>query len=439
MSLLEYLQTPTSSFIEATAESAWQSQKLELRDALYQRLPSERIAALLAQDRLRAEREITAVLEQLTIDVPYQNRGPIKRMSLIQEVLNLVVGLGPLEELLGDTSVTEIMVNGHNKVFFERAGRLFASELVFDDEQQLRMVIDRIVGPLGRRVDEQSPFVSARLPQGHRMNVVIPPLALDGPILTIRKFRDEVFTLPELTSMESMEVAIEQLLRWAVLARKNIAVSGGTGGGKTTLLNALSVEIPPSERIITIEDAAELRFAKHPHVVRLEARMKNIEGGGEVSIRDLVTNALRMRPDRIVVGECRGAEALDMLQAMNTGHDGSLTTLHANSPIDAISRLTMMVRYGMDLPVAVIEEQIAAALDLIVQIDRFGDGSRRVTQICGCRAVQGKVVLETFVTWDQMEKVYVWKTTPPWLEGTALIPAIDESEVATWRSSLRLN
>jgi pilus assembly protein CpaF len=439
VSLLEYLQAPGVTLCKDSAESDWQNQKLELRDALYQRLPSERIAALLAQDRLRAEREVTAVLEQLTLDAPYQNRGPIKRMALIQEVLNLVVGLGPLEELLSDPSITEIMVNGHNKVFFERGGQLFASEVIFDDEQQLRMVIDRIVGPLGRRVDEQSPFVSARLAQGHRVNVVIPPLALDGPILTIRKFRDEVFTLPELTAMESMEFAIEQLLRWAVLTRKNIAVSGGTGGGKTTLLNALSVEIPPSERIITIEDAAELRFAKHPHVVRLEARMKNIEGSGEVSIRDLVTNALRMRPDRIVVGECRGAEALDMLQAMNTGHDGSLTTLHANSPVDAISRLVMMVRYGMDLPVAVIEEQIAAALDLIVQIDRFGDGSRRVTQICSCQAVEGKATLEPLVVWNQAQRAYIWHATPTWLEGMELIPAVDESEVATWRSSLRLN
>jgi pilus assembly protein CpaF len=360
-------------------------------------------------------------------------------MSLIQEVLNLVVGLGPLEELLSDPSVTEIMVNGHDKVFYERSGQLFASELVFDDEQQLRMVIDRIVGPLGRRVDEQSPFVSARLPQGHRVNVVIPPLALDGPILTIRKFRDEVFTLPELVMMESMEGSIECLLRWAVLARKNIAVSGGTGGGKTTLLNALSVEIPPSERIITIEDAAELRFAKHPHVVRLEARMKNIEGNGEVSIRDLVTNALRMRPDRIVVGECRGAEALDMLQAMNTGHDGSLTTLHANSPVDAISRLVMMVRYGMDLPVEVIEEQIGSAIDLIVQIDRFADGSRRVTQVCGCRTDQGKVVLDALVNWDQAQQSYVWKSSPSWLQSAALLPMVDESEVVAWHSSLHLN
>ncbi|MDR3037198.1 MAG: CpaF family protein [Coriobacteriales bacterium] len=414
-------------------------QKLQLRDALYQRLPSERIATLLAYDKASAEREVTAVLEQLTLDLFSWTQGPEQRASLVQEVLNLVVGLGPLEELLVDCSVTEIMVNGHDRVFFERGGRLHTSKIVFDDEQQLRMVIDRIVGPLGRRVDEQSPLVSARLKQGHRVNVVIPPLALDGPVLTIRKFRDEIFTLGELVAREGMEARMAQLLRWAVLARKNIAVSGGTGGGKTTLLNALSVEIPPSERIITIEDAAELRFTTHPHVVRLETRMKNIEGSGEVSIRDLVVNALRMRPDRIVVGECRGAEALDMLQAMNTGHDGSLTTLHANSPADVISRLVMMVRYGMDLPVEVIEQQIGAALDLIVQIDRFADGVRRVTQICSCQAKGATVALETLVVWERSIGGYAWHEAPSWLDESLHLSAVDESEVESWRQSLALS
>jgi pilus assembly protein CpaF len=365
-------------------------------------------------------------------------QGLSQRAALVQEVLNLVVGLGPLEKLLADPSVTEIMVNGHDGVFFEREGRLYASEVVFDDEQQLRMVIDRIVGPLGRRVDEQSPLVSARLEQGHRVNVVIPPLSLDGPILTIRKFRDEIFTLGELVARGSMEDRIAPLLRWAVFGRKNIAVSGGTGSGKTTLLNALSVEIPPNERIITIEDAAELRFSTHPHVVRLEARMKNIEGTGEISIRDLVVNALRMRPDRIVVGECRGAEALDMLQAMNTGHDGSLTTLHANSPTDVISRLVMMARYGMDLPVEVIEEQIGAALDLIVQIDRFADGVRRITQLCDCQAVRGSIELTPLVIWDATAQTYVWRAVPPWLETLGRTCLVDESEVEAWRLSLQL-
>jgi pilus assembly protein CpaF len=437
VSLRDYLQTVQVASPQAVVDEERQRHKLDLRDALYQRLSSEHIALLMAQDRTRAEREVSAVLKQLTLDPRYQTREPSQRMALIQEVLNLVVGLGPLEELLGDPSVTEIMVNGHDRVFYEREGRLHASDVAFDDEQQLRMVIDRIVGPLGRRIDEQSPLVSARLKQGHRVNVVIPPLALDGPILTIRKFRDEIFTLDELVSRGSMEGRIACLLRWAVLGRKNIAVSGGTGSGKTTLLNALSVEIPPGERIITIEDAAELRFTTHPHVVRLEARMKNIEGSGEVSIRDLVVNALRMRPDRIVVGECRSAEALDMLQAMNTGHDGSLTTLHANSPGDVISRLVMMARYGMDLPVEVIEEQIGSALDLIVQIDRNPDGARRVMELCSCRVVEGAVELTSLVIWDRVARAYVWQALPPWLEELAHSPFIDRSEVEAWCPSLR--
>lgn len=439
MSLLEYLQKVPAYGQDDLEETERMQRKLRLRDALYQRLPSERIALLLAQDKTRAEREVSAVLEQLTLEGDWRFRGQQERSALILEVLNLVVGLGPLEELLSDPSVTEIMVNGHSRVFFEREGCLHESGIAFDDDEQLRFVIDRIVGPLGRRVDEQSPLVSARLAQGHRVNVVIPPLALDGPILTIRKFRDEVFTLSELVDKGSMDDHIARLLRWSVLARKNIAVSGGTGGGKTTLLNALSVEIPHSERIITIEDAAELRFTTHPHVVRLEARPKSIEGSGEVSIRDLVVNALRMRPDRIVVGECRGAEALDMLQAMNTGHDGSLTTLHANSPADVISRLVMMSRYGMDLPVGIIEEQIASALDLIVQIDRFTNGVRRVTQLCSCHSTGESISLETLAQWDMSSQTYLWKAVPDWLDTLVHNPFISAEEVRRWHLSLRFS
>ncbi|HBT94662.1 MAG TPA: CpaF family protein [Coriobacteriia bacterium] len=438
VSLLDYVQ-PVSTIENETGRNEKERLKTELRDALYRRLPSERIAGLLGVDREAAEREVAAALEQLSLDGSYRQLTFVERRTLVREVLNLIVGLGPLEELLNDASITEIMVNGPRNVFFERAGKISPSTVVFDDEQQLRMIIDRVVGPLGRRVDEQSPLVSARLEQGHRVNVVIPPLALDGPILTIRKFRKEVFTLDELVSMGSLDTALADLLRWSVKGRKNIAVSGGTGGGKTTLLNALSVEIPEDERIITIEDAAELRFSKHPHVVRLESRTKSIEGTSEVSIRDLVFNALRMRPDRIVVGECRGAEALDMLQAMNTGHDGSLTTLHANSPEDVIARLVMMCRYGMDLPVAVIEEQIGSALDIIVQIDRGVDGARRITRVCDCRSVAGEVRLTALVGWDAHRGCYEWEAVPEWLDALKLSPLIDAEEVTRWISCLRLH
>ena len=245
----------------------------------------------------------------------------------------------------------------------------------------MRSLVDRILGPLGRRIDEESPMVNARLSSGHRVHAIISPLSLDGTILTIRKFAEHVITLEEMATMNSLDEKLLKFLTWAVLMRKNIAVSGGTGSGKTTLLNALSCKISHRERVITIEDSAELRFLEHPHVIRLEARPRNAEGTGEVTIRDLVINALRMRPDRIVVGECRGAEALDMLQAMNTGHDGSLTTLHANSPKETISRLTTMVRYAAELPVDVIENYIASAIDLVVQTTRGVDGSRYISDV----------------------------------------------------------
>ncbi|MCL2136326.1 MAG: CpaF family protein [Coriobacteriia bacterium] len=408
MSLLQMLDQLGGTKSGSLDDEITAQMRYELRDGLYRQLPSSRIAELLRIDPARAKREVVAVLEQILGNATYQGLGTDKRNLLLQDVTDLVVGLGPIEELLRDDSVTEIMVNGPQKVFFEREGQLFSTGLCFADEDQLRSIVDRIVGPLGRRVDESNPMVSARLALGHRVNVVIPPLAPDGTVLTIRKFRDQVFTLDELTEIGSMDGQIAELLRQAVYDRQNIVVSGGTGSGKTTLLNALSVEIPSGERIITIEDSAELRFTSHPHVVRLEARMRSSENTGEVTIRDLVTNALRMRPDRIVVGECRGAEALDMLQAMNTGHDGSLTTLHANSPAEVMTRLVMMCRFGMELPVSVLNEQIASAFNLIVHLERHADGKRRVTQVCRYRSVAGENSLETLVVWSKEHMAYIW-------------------------------
>ena len=425
MSLRRYLEAvdPKSvSYLKHEAQP--RLRRSRLRDDLFERLPSERIAALLAEDPIRARREVLGVLEQVV-------RDPIAERDLIREVADMVLGLGPLEDLLADPSVTEIMVNGPDAVFYERAGKLYPCDVTFYDEQQVRMIIDRIVGPLGRRVDEQSPLVSARLPQGHRVNVVIPPLALNGPVLTIRKFPERIYSLDELIKLGSLDEQLASLLRWAVLCRCNIAVSGGTGSGKTTLLNALSIEIPHHERIITIEDAAELRFLEHPHVVRLEARPRNAEGSGEITIRDLVVNALRMRPDRIVVGECRGAEALDMLQAMNTGHDGSLTTLHANSPAEVIERLVMMARFCMDLPVPLIEEQIASAFDLVIQLDRQLDGTRRITSVCECRGTSS-VILGEIVQWDVDARCYKWLYTPGWLSSVAAQKVVNGEEVLRW-------
>jgi len=440
MSLQSYIRLLDPSREEAAEADGDSRRSHQMREALFERLPSERIAELLMENAPRARLEVLSVLKIVSQSNEFAFLDTKTRQLLVDDVANSVLGLGPLEQLLIQPEVTEIMVNGHRRLFFERSGRIYPSEVSFSDDQQLRMVIDRILGPLGRRVDEQSPLVSARLPEGHRVNVVIPPLSLDGPILTIRKFREEMYSLGELVELDSLDAAGAGFLRFAVLARKNIAVSGGTGSGKTTLLNALSLEIPAGERIITIEDAAELRFQKHPHVVRLESRAQNAEGTGEVSIRDLVINALRMRPDRIIVGECRGAEALDMLQAMNTGHDGSLTTLHANSPDEVAARLTMMARYAMDLPVAVIEEQIISALDLVVQVDRLPTGARRVTRICEVRAADVKGVrMENLSSWDAKRQCYLWHRIPPWLRELDGMEGISSKEVELWLESAGLS
>ena len=314
------------------------------------------------------------------------------RTRIAQEVADDILGYGPLEPLLRDPDVTEIMVNGSSQVYVERSGRLFPASAVFTDETHLRRTIDKIVGAIGRRVDESAPMVDARLPDGSRVNAVVPPIALDGSTLTIRKFSPDPFTVSDLVGFGTMTRSVADFLDACVRGRMNVLVSGGTGSGKTTTLNVLSSSIPDDERIITIEDAAELQLHQD-HVLRMESRLPNIEGKGQVTIRDLVRNALRMRPDRIVVGEVRDGAALDMLQAMNTGHDGSITTVHANTPRDALSRLeTMVLMAGIDLPVRAIREQVASAVDLIVHQARQKDGSRRITHVTEVVGMEGDIV-----------------------------------------------
>ncbi len=317
------------------------------------------------------------------------------RVQLFRDVLDDLIGYGPIQLLLEDPDITEVMVNGPKQVYIERKGRLIKSNVTFENDEHILKIIDRIVLPLGRRVDPDHPTVDARLPDGSRVNAVIPPVAIDGPNITIRKFSKERLTVDQLIQLGSMTSLMTELLKACVVARLNIVISGGTGSGKTTLLNVLSSFIPSEERIVTIEDAAELRLHQE-HIVRLESKTPNVDGSGIVTIRDLVRNALRMRPDRIVVGECRGGEALDMLQAMNTGHDGSLTTLHANTPRDALSRIeTLSLMSGLDLPIRVIREQIAAAVDLIVQITRLRDGNRKVTQVTEVAGMEGDTIVLT--------------------------------------------
>jgi pilus assembly protein CpaF len=315
------------------------------------------------------------------------------RSRLLDWVISDIMGFGPLEPLLQEPSITEVMVNGYDKVYVEKFGRIEESTVVFENEGHLMRIIDRIVAPLGRRVDESSPMVDARLPNGYRVNVIIPPLSLDGALLTIRKFSQTPFTAQDLLANGTITQQLMNFLDSCVQARINIVVSGGTGSGKTTMMNVVSAFIPEDERIITIEDIAELQL-KQAHVARLEKRPSNVEGKGEVPIRQLVINALRMRPDRIVVGEVRGGEALDMLQAMNTGHDGSMTTVHSNSPRDTLRRIeTMVMMAGMDLPLRAIREQVASAIDLVVHMERMKDGTRRVIKVTEVQGMEGDTIV----------------------------------------------
>jgi septum site-determining protein MinD len=358
--------------------------EMNLRDVDYRALKSGPEARDL---RLRAEQMIARLLDEEAPNV--SDKGA--RLTLARDILNEALGLGPLEYYLADDTVSEVMVNSAEDIYIERRGRLEKTPHSFTGEEQLRTIIERIVVEVGRRIDENSPMVDARLPDGSRVNAVIPPLTLDGSVLTIRKFSTTPLGIKDLIGFGSLSDQMAEFLRVCVLARKNMVISGGTGSGKTTLLNVLSGYIPGDDRIVTIEDSAELQLPQD-HVVRMETRPPNIEGEGAVTIRDLVRNSLRMRPDRIVVGECRGGEALDMLQAMNTGHDGSLTTVHANTPRDALARLeTMSLMAGIDLPSKAIRDQIVAAIDVIVQQERLRDGSRRVVAISELTGMEGNV------------------------------------------------
>ncbi|WP_322512036.1 CpaF family protein [Chloroflexus sp.] len=341
-----------------------------------------------AKVRKQVEEIFNAILDSESIVL-----SRTERQRLFESITADIIGLGPIEPLLADEEVSEIMVNGPKQVYIEKKGKLIKTDITFADDDHVMRIIDRIVAPLGRRVDESSPMVDARLKDGSRVNVVIRPLALNGPTITIRKFRKDKLTVQDLVRFGSMSQDMADFLAACVKARLNIVVAGGTGSGKTTLLNVLSSFIPEDERIITVENAAELQL-RQDHVVTLESRPPNVEGKGEVTIRDLVINCLRMRPERIIVGECRGGETLDMLQAMNTGHDGSMTTIHANTPRDAISRIeTMCLMAGMDLPARAIREQIASAIHVFVQQSRLKDGSRKVTQITEVAGMEGDVVV----------------------------------------------
>ena len=365
------------------------SMRARVQDSLFADLGNRIFDPTLDTDQL--QQVVIERLEELLVDsqIPL---SPTERKELVNQLTEDVLGYGPIQQFLEDPTVTEVMVNTTDHIYIERDGQIVATGRRFQTVEHVRRVIDRIVSDVGRRIDESSPMVDARLPDGSRVNAVVPPLAIDGPMLTIRKFSVVPYNVDDLIGFKTITPRLAGFLESCVRARVSVLVSGGTGSGKTTLLNVLSAFLPEAERIITIEDAAELQLSQR-HVIRLESRPPNIEGQGEVTIRDLVRNALRMRPDRIIVGEVRGAESLDMLQAMNTGHEGSLTTLHANSPRDALARLeTMVLMAGVDLPLQAIREQLASAIDLVVHVNRMSDGSRRVMQVCDVTGMEGSVV-----------------------------------------------
>ena len=383
----------TSQTAEAPADSAYQQVKKLIHQRIVEEMSPEeqRVLSAVHQDVGRVEMVINNYIQEVLEENPFAiGRGD--RSKLVSDIKDEMLGLGPLEVLRKDETITEIMINGPKQIFVEKLGKLTLSSVQFHDDDHLMNIIERILSPLGRRIDESSPLVDARLDDGSRVNIIIPPLSLVGPCVTIRKFSKKPLTVENLINFGTLSREMADFLKACVKARLNILVSGGTGSGKTTTLNVLSSFIPENERIVTIEDAAEIQLQQE-HVVTLESRPPNIEGKGAITIRDLVKNALRMRPDRIIVGEVRAGEALDMLQAMNTGHDGSLTTAHANTPRDALRRMeTMVLMAGFELPVRAIREQVASAIDLIIQQSRIKDGSRKITYITEIQGMEGDTV-----------------------------------------------
>ena len=385
--------TGFATSVDEAREASYQAIKSEIHTHIIDEMPDDlqRVINQSSSD----QKELRRIVEGICADAIKDNPFAIPlgdRERLVEELISEILGLGPIEPLLKDSSVTEVMVNGPDSIYIERKCRLQKTDVRFRNTEHLMHIIDRIVTAVGRRVDESSPMVDARLADGSRVNVIIPPLSLIGPCVTIRKFSKDVLTVDKMIEFGSFDQRMAEFLEDCVKGRLNIVVSGGTGSGKTTLLNVLSSYVPATERIVTLEDSAELQL-KQDHVVTLETRPPNIEGEGEVTMRDLVRNALRMRPDRIIVGECRTGEALDMLQAMNTGHDGSMTTAHANSARDALSRLeTMVLMSGMELPLRAIRSQIASAVDIIVQIARLRDGSRKIINIAEVTGMEGDII-----------------------------------------------
>ena len=408
----------------------------ELKRRMGNELSPDELARIMLMNPVRAENEVRSACEKVLDADPWFAQDREERALLVNLAVDGIFGLGALEPLLADEEITEIMVNPGSAVFVEKGGVLQPAAAPIGDDDAVRALVDRILGPLGRRIDESMPMVDARLASGHRVNAVIPPICPDGIAVTVRKFREKVFTLEDMCEVGSFDERTAAFLQMSIKARLNMAVSGATGSGKTTLLNTLSCQIPSHERIVTIEDSAELRFTHHPNVVRMEARLASAEGTGEVTIRELVRNSLRMRPDRIIVGEVRDAAALDMLQAMNTGHDGSLTTLHANSERDALLRLVTMVRFAADLPVDVIEAQIATALDIVVQTARSRDGLRYIAGISELSFDQDArscMVCPLFVR-EQSREPGVWVAKPQRLIEAAHAGRIEQSEVDRWLS-----